>query len=227
MNTQQPNPLHDAARRTRRFDPTLPPLVFLDFDGVLHANQATPDQRFEHVDVLMDLLDEHPEAELVVSSSWRFHFSWDELRAAVPRRLAARLVTATGAALPGRYQRNAEIERFLRRLEVDGQGWRPWCALDDCAWEFPSNCAELIACDGARGIQKLELCRLQDWLSQLVSCRTAWQLEQVPIPPELLNRAITALNEAHIPNVALLQRTFRIGHTEALSLLRAYLRCDR
>ncbi|MFG6468408.1 HAD domain-containing protein [Roseateles sp. BYS87W] len=227
MNTQQPSPLHGAARRTRRFDPTLPPLVFLDFDGVLHPNQTTPDQRFEHVDVLMDLLDEHPEAELVVSSSWRFHFGWDDLLAEVPSRLAKRLVTATGPALPGRFQRHAEIKNFLGRLEVDGQGVRPWRALDDCAWEFPSNCTELIACDGARGVQEGELYELQEWLSQLSSCRLAIDTGGAPASPELARRAVEVLDAADIPNVALLQRTFRLSYSEALHMLGAYLHHTR
>lgn len=223
MSTQLPNRLHAARRHGRRFDPTLPPLVFLDFDGVLHPNQATPEQRFQHVDALMDLLDEHPEAELVVSSSWRFHFSWEELQAEVPHRLAARLTAATGQALPGRIQRHAEVSAFVRRLEAEGQGARPWCALDDCSWEFPPDCDELIACDGARGIQEPELCRLQGWLSQLGSCRKARQVEGPPVSSEMLSCAFEVLDAAHVPNVAMLQRTLRVGFTEAMHLLGAYL----
>lgn len=223
METQPLNHTHGAGRRTRRFDPTLPPLVFLDFDGVLHPNQATPEQRFEHVGVLMDILDKHPEAELVVSSSWRHHFSWDVLRVEIPHRLAARLTKATGAAMPGKFQRHAEVSHLVQCLEADGQGARPWCALDDCAWEFPPDCEELIACDGARGIQERELHQLQGWLSQLDSCRKAWQMEAAPIASDILGRAFEILDAAYVPNVALLQRRFRLGLADALHLLRAYL----
>lgn len=218
-------PAHPAPRpKQRRVDPTLPPWVFLDFDGVLHPNQARVEGWFCHVDALMDVLDEHPLAETIVCSSWRLHHTLQALQALVPPRLAVRIRGVTGEALPGRWQRHAEIHAFIEQAKGLGAGPRPWCALDDCTWEFPPGCAELLPCDGARGLQAGPLAELRQWLVHLQSCREACLLPARPVPMDLLHRAQPLLDAARVPHVALLQRHLRIGHAEARALLGAYLR---
>lgn len=210
-----------------RTDLTLAPLLFLDFDGVLHPNGAAPPCLFARTDALMRVLDEHPELEVIVSSSWRFHHGWDDLLETLPGPLAARVTACTGAAQPGKFQRHREISSFVRLQAASRAGGRPWRALDDITWEFPPGCAELIPCDGALGLQEEQLEALCVWLAQLSSCRTAVSSQHPINRPELIEAANRLLAAVADPSVTLLQRAFRIGYNEALALLRNFLITDR
>lgn len=204
-------------------NPTLAPLLFLDFDGVLHPNGATAPACFSRAAALTRVLDAAPEAHVVVSSSWRFHHTGQELLAAMPSALAARVVACTGPALPGRHQRHREIVVFIERHAR----CHPWRALDDATCEFPTACPELIACNGGIGLEASQLTALEAWLSRLRSCRLAVQEERAISRPDLIEPASRLLSAAPEPSVALLQRTFRVGHAEALALLGAHLRDGR
>lgn len=206
-----------------RPDPTLAPLLFLDFDGVLHPNGTVLSGLFARADALMCVLDEHPELEVVVSSSWRFHHGWDELLGILPNRLAGRVTASTGVELPGKCQRHREIDAFVKLQATTNPGNRPWRALDDASWEFPPGCTELIPCDGALGLQHEQMEELSQWLGQLDSCRTAVSMQRPINRPELVESANRLLANAATPSVALLQRALRIGHNEAIALLGNYL----
>ncbi|MGA1527066.1 MAG: HAD domain-containing protein [Burkholderiaceae bacterium] len=56
------------------------PTLFLDFDGVLHSMSGYRDEAFCKLPLLEDLISDI-EVDIVVSSSWRFQHSLDELRA--------------------------------------------------------------------------------------------------------------------------------------------------
>jgi hypothetical protein len=136
-------------------------LLFLDFDGVLHPNHCDDDQWFSNLNHFLAFLDRCPEApRIVVSSSWRFHYTWDELLAFFPERFHVLMAGTTGPVIPGRLSRFREIQAYLD----DYRGWEDWRALDDCAWEFPDDCPQLIRCDGARGLDDRALASLAAWL---------------------------------------------------------------
>ena len=127
-------------------------ILFLDFDGVLHPEydgQATPaDVVFCHLSRFEAVMRDHPEVEIVISSTWREQFPLDDLRARFSPDIAARIVGATpitpridGKYLPAR--REGEILDWLRHAERDHE---PWLALDDAAWQFQRHRDRLIAC---------------------------------------------------------------------------------
>ncbi|HEY0956680.1 MAG TPA: HAD domain-containing protein [Roseateles sp.] len=198
--------------------PLSEPLLFLDFDGVLHANDAPPPRRFERAGALVALLQRWPGLTVVVSSSWRLHHSWPALLDSLPRALAARLDTRTGAAVVGRYARHREIVDCWRLLGDR----RPWRALDDAAWEFPPHCEQLIACDGARGVQQAQLDELECWLIGLSNLECALGHIEPRPAPEQMARTIQLLQglPARSPvSVAWLQRELRLGYREAVRVL--------
>ena len=109
------------------------PVLFLDFDGVLHPGglQAFdcdgafldhPDF-FCHLDYLTRLLAPHPEIKIIVSSDWRLHFSNLTLRGFLAPLGKDRYLGAVEAV---RMSRANEIY-----AEVALRGIDRWLALDD------------------------------------------------------------------------------------------------
>jgi hypothetical protein len=135
-------------------------LLFLDFDGVLHPNLCIPDLYFGCSDPLFDLLAER-EVGIVISSSWRHHHVWPDLIAIFPSMIQHRIIGATGPAVSGRHARYQEIRAYLANCPSSTS----WRVLDDCAWEFPDHCPELILCNGATGVAEKQLQALASWLA--------------------------------------------------------------
>ena len=134
-------------------------VLFLDFDGVLHDQAATLGHFARAPALAAVLVGKH--VDIVVSSSWRFQHSIARLRELLPHAIASRLVACTGEAFAGRHARYREITQWLQR-SAPAADWR---ALDDSAWEFPSSCLNLIACNPSHGLQDLELQVLAEWLA--------------------------------------------------------------
>lgn len=131
--------------------------LFLDFDGVLHCMaQATakPFSRLKLIEPLVDVA----LFQIVISSSWRFHFELTEIQERLGR-LRACVVGTTGEAVTGRYARHREILEYVRHHQI-----RDWRALDDAYLEFPENSAEVILCDPRLGVSEKEVDALRTWL---------------------------------------------------------------
>lgn len=139
------------------------PILFLDFDGVLHPASAYQTQAFCHALTLAECLQPYT-CDIVISSSWRFNYSLPELRDLLPATLAARVIGTTGEAYIGQHARQHEIGEFLKRSGAPSD--RSWRALDDAAWEFPPGLRNLIPCDSNTGLQKIQLAELERWLIQ-------------------------------------------------------------
>lgn len=89
-----------------------------------------------------------PLVEIVISSTWRYQFSLDDLRARFSPDIAARIIGATPKTertsieyLPNR--REGEI---LDWLVTFGRTDAPWVALDDAAWQFTQYRERLVEC---------------------------------------------------------------------------------
>lgn len=54
--------------------------LFLDFDSVTHTDRARPERQFEAVPLIEKVLRDHPEVEVVLSTSWRESYPLDVLR---------------------------------------------------------------------------------------------------------------------------------------------------
>jgi hypothetical protein len=136
-------------------------LLFLDIDGVLHPDPPQPDQRLRSLPRLVEILRDHPQVEVVISSLWREHLSLDQLRDLFPADLRARIIDVTPIAeridgwLPARRE-----EEILEWLSASGRADEPWFALDDQAWQFTQHRDRLIACvfyDGITAAIEAEL----------------------------------------------------------------------
>jgi len=137
----------------------LKPVLFLDFDGVLHPNCSAPSDCFCLLPALADTIAPF-ELDIVISSSWRHHRTLRWMKRLFPVPCRKRIIGTTEDPFPGTHARWKEIRAYLR--EHPASDWR---ALDDFDFEFPPGCRELIHCDGARGCQNAELERLANWLS--------------------------------------------------------------
>jgi len=136
-------------------------LLFLDFDGVLHPNFSQGRDYFSRVDILMEALGLHAAGvEVIISSSWRFHYTLGELFSFLPEELRRLVSGATPEVEPGPHQRHREILAFL----IGRSGHPDWRALDDDLSGFPKDCPELIVCDGKIGIDNDSAQGLRAWL---------------------------------------------------------------
>ena len=136
-------------------------VVYLDFDGVLHATSLVTENLFSRVHLLEPLFEDGL-AGIVISSSWRFTHSLTALKAKLPSTLAKCVIGMTGDAVIGKHARYQEITAHAYSNDAVVQ----WRALDDSYWEFPSNCQELIRCNPNTGISPKEVAQLSQWLSQ-------------------------------------------------------------
>lgn len=119
-------------------------VLFLDFDGVLHAgpNVEAATSHWCWLPALSQALARHEDVRIVVHSTWRHEYDLDELRELLGR-LGERIIGATPAA--PRFQ---SIEMWL----ADHPEVSTFRILDDDAAEFYPRPAELILCDPAKGI---------------------------------------------------------------------------
>ncbi len=136
-------------------------ILFLDFDGVLHPTLCPETEHFIRLPALLEsIATSAANMEVVISSSWRFQYDFEELLNFFPDDLRKRVSATTGPPVVGKHSRYREILAYLGNRRNQYQ----WRALDDCAWEFPENCPELILCNGAKGVTSAELKCLQIWL---------------------------------------------------------------
>lgn len=140
------------------------PLLFLDFDGVLHTADG---QRFARLPVLTDAL-EGMRCDIVVSSSWRHHMEIVEIAAHLGA-LAARVIGVI-PSVSFRPQ-GCESPRFIRQVEVER--WLdmhapeesvPFIVLDDDASGFEPGWAPLLLVDAAHGLTPTDGEQIRRWL---------------------------------------------------------------
>jgi hypothetical protein len=163
-------------------------ILFLDFDGVLHSDEVyiadcdqaeialltdrerlflTDDNKlltgtklFEHADRLASVLEQFQNIQLVISSTWRVHFSQERLLKFLPPSLTGRVIGQTPLIYTyewgGWYQREREISEYLKKYS-DGKCIEPWIVLDDkplysfFSFDFPSH---LFRCTRDKGFDE-------------------------------------------------------------------------
>lgn len=138
-------------------------LLFLDFDGVLHAENDFNALQFDRMPLLERALEAHPGVGVVLTTSWRMDRSFEQLRAPFGARLRYRVVGCTpllpeGMGDGGRWD---EIQKFLETnflLGID------FAILDDQARLFPDPCESLILVE--EGMTYIDARRLDMKLSE-------------------------------------------------------------
>ncbi|MCS7030450.1 MAG: HAD domain-containing protein [Gloeomargarita sp. SKYG116] len=132
-------------------------LLFLDFDGVLHAEGEEPLTRLPFVEQCLLTL---PYLDIVISSAWRHGHPFEALRSLFSPPLRPRVVGMTpilpDGLCPG--GRRREIEAFLASEQACS-----WVALDDMAELFAPADPHLIWVDPLAGFTDQEGKILLTW----------------------------------------------------------------
>ena len=127
-------------------------VLFLDVDGVLRRHNA-PRYRLEPacLEAFENAMRWIPNAEIVISSSWREGFSLGELRGFFPEGLRERIIGITPIAqTQDGHARHREVLAFLRARGLQN---RPWVAIDDDREHYPPRC-EVLFIDGSIGFDR-------------------------------------------------------------------------
>jgi len=135
-------------------------LLFLDFDCVLHPTSARGPGLLSKAPLLEVITDE--DCRIILSTSWRFQYSLEELCAKLPEPVSIKVIGMTGSPYIGKHSRYYEIISYVSQLDRKPVQWR---ALDDAYWEFPVGCPELIRCNPNTGITEREIGLLNHWLA--------------------------------------------------------------
>jgi hypothetical protein len=129
----------------------MPPILYLDYDGCLHAedvrlmkrrpvifenNMVSPRALFEHVPLLEQLLAPHPELRIVLSTSWVRHMGYSYSLKQLTPGLQARVIGATWHSHMQHENTGAECFDQLTRFQaIRADAARRkilwWLALDD------------------------------------------------------------------------------------------------
>ena len=134
--------------------------LFLDFDGVLHPSLCNDKDRFSNIKLLEEALSPS-NCQIIISSSWRFQFTLDQLKKVLPKTVSNLVRDTTGEAITGQYARYFEIKQWLTNKQ---KPFADWMAIDDSLKEFPPDCPNLIATKSSQGITKEEIIKLKKWL---------------------------------------------------------------
>ncbi len=133
-------------------------LIFLDFDGVLRRKQS-PLYRLDgdclsFFEGAVRLL---PDAQIVITSSWREAFSLSQMRQLFSPDIAERIVGVTPIEWSGEdHYRYREVLSFLKR---NGHADTAWIAVDDDPSHYPPL-RNLIVVDGECGFDSEAAARL-------------------------------------------------------------------
>ena len=134
-------------------------ILFIDFDGVLHAAAGPADRmrRFVWAPILHNLIAQHPDIQVVVHASARDHTPAETIVA----QLGAVGIAVADVAEP-KIPRWEAIQKYLERHP--GADYR---ILDDAPAEFPLECDGLIICDPRVGISDEAVVeRIREWITK-------------------------------------------------------------
>lgn len=144
-------------------------LLFLDYDGVLHPDAVYLTRRgielratgslFMWAPQLIEVLADHPDLRIVLSTSWARYLGFDRARLALPAKLRHQVIGATWHSAMGRgwsdhiswdvQTRWEQIAAYLSRLNEPVR----WLAIDDDVRGWASaNCDQLIQTDPSTGL---------------------------------------------------------------------------
>jgi hypothetical protein len=152
-------------------------IIFLDFDGVLHpecdGSPVPEEMAFCHLQRFESVMRDFPAVEIVISSTWRYQFPIEKLKAWFSEDIQARIIGTTpliereeGKYLPAR--REGEI---LQWLAENGRRDSNWIAIDDAAWQFLNHRSRLIACVPWKGFNDQAATALRNMLGTMLDDR--------------------------------------------------------
>lgn len=166
------------------------PVLFLDFDGVLHPEPSNRKDTFTQLPLVENILREFPTVEIVISSAWRLDW-WESPKAVAVENLRrhfsadiAQRVVGVTPLIKRTSEEQAWNEDFGPRREIECLAWlranrppgTPWLALDDREWWFSPESRNLMKVDGDTGFLPSDEDRFRSQLARIASPPT----DQVP-----------------------------------------------
>ena len=149
------------------------PILFLDIDGVLHPEHCHESKHFCCMPILEGALQQVPECQVVITSTWRLEQSLDALRQRFSREIAARIAGVTPTFSDLKHVPDTLVS-YPREAECHAWRWTngvqhlPWLALDDRSWNYRPFCSSLLLVDGATGLTGADGAQLVTRLQQLL-----------------------------------------------------------
>lgn len=133
------------------------PILFLDFDGVLHPEHCHESKHFCRLPILEAALRQVPETIVVITSTWRLDQSLEDLRQRFSPGIANMIRDATPRycsleSVPNTlisYEREAECHAWLWSNNLPHCNW---LAVDDRSWLYRPFCKSLLLVDGRDGL---------------------------------------------------------------------------
>lgn len=111
-------------------------IIFLDYDGVMHAIGCESDRLFHHAERFAAVLRDHPDVDVVVSSDWRKDATLSELVAHFPADVRNRFIDNTAVDCAGTQPLRAREAQCCAWLLEHGRVSERWIALEDCPDNF-------------------------------------------------------------------------------------------
>lgn len=143
--------------------------LFLDFDGVLHPQyegMPTPaDQLFCHLPRFESVMRDFPKVQIVISSTWRYKFTLNQMRARFSPDIAARIIGTTPRTDPDEYRPTRREQEILDWLAATGNESVRWIALDDAVWQFQQHRDWVVACTWYVGLDEGAAAKLRNALA--------------------------------------------------------------
>ena len=149
------------------------PVLYLDFDGVLHPDAAywyrrrgivlcSPGRKlFDAAPPLVAELARHPDVRVVLSTSWVRVLSFSVALARLPPRLADRVIGATWHSHMHREWWDGLTRYQQIAAHATRHGVRNWVAIDDDAEGWPAeHLGHLVHTDSDTGIAAPDLALL-------------------------------------------------------------------
>ena len=149
-------------------------ILFLDFDGVTHPDPCHKDEYFRQLPLIEDVLREHRQVDVVISSSWRYEYRLPELQAWFSSEVRSRVIDVTPSVartndegwIPRdllQHHREWECRKWIRQnrpMET------PWLAIDDAAEWFTPECANLLTTQSEFGFRREQASLLENMIAE-------------------------------------------------------------
>lgn len=127
-------------------------LLFLDFDGVTHPVSGSPFDMacLRNLEIALDGYS----VDIVITSSWREHYTIEQLKKPLGKQLAKRVVGMTPVIEEPhqKYVRYHEVLQYISEMKANPH---TWVAVDDTAGFYPAE-APVVWCNPRIGMTERE-----------------------------------------------------------------------
>lgn len=139
--------------------------LFVDFDGVLHPNNSRG-EIFSQSKFFCDKLEPYKNNFLIViSSSWRETYDYEDIIEAFEPNIRDRVVGVT-PILENNFEPLGRYREILSYCSNNSISENDWKAIDDMPHLFPKNCKNLILTNPQTGVTQKEIIILENFLQQ-------------------------------------------------------------